>query len=331
METTYSIECQVEQRCSVEIGRWQNVAEKYTSLMRTVAIVDSAVADREAIYELFNEVIVVDGGESIKSLSVAGGLLQQLCDIGVDRQSVLVAIGGGTVTDVVGFVAATYMRGISCVFFPTTLLGQVDAAIGGKCAVNMGGYKNMVGAFALPKQVVCDTSWLASLPEREWRAGMAEVVKTAIIGDVALFELLENKTLNNFRNDADLCSEIVARCVAVKCDIVRRDLREAGERRLLNLGHTIAHAIESLSQEFSHGEAVAMGIVYASRKAVERGVLAPDVAELIESLLQRYDLPTELPLAEGALLEAVAHDKKSINGTPRWVLPTAIGRCIVEK
>lgn len=331
MGTTYSIECQVEQRCSVEIGCWQNIAEKYTSLVRTVAIVDRAVADRGAIYELFNEVIVVDGGESIKSLSAAGGLLQQLCDIGVDRQSVLVAIGGGTVTDVVGFVAATYMRGISCVFFPTTLLGQVDAAIGGKCAVNMGGYKNMVGAFALPKQVVCDTSWLASLPEREWRAGMAEVIKTAIIGDAALFELLENNTLNNFRNDADLCSEIVARCVAVKCDIVRRDLREAGERRLLNLGHTIAHAIESLSQEFSHGEAVAMGIVYASRKAVERGVLAPDVAERIESLLQRYDLPTEIPLAEGALLEAVAHDKKSINGTPRWVLPTAIGRCIVEK
>lgn len=331
MGTTYSIECQVEQRCSVEIGCWQNIAEKYTSLVRTVAIVDRAVVDREAIHELFNEVIVVDGGESIKSLSAAGGLLQQLCDIGVDRQSVLVAIGGGTVTDVVGFVAATYMRGISCVFFPTTLLGQVDAAIGGKCAVNMGGYKNMVGAFALPKQVVCDTSWLASLPEREWRAGMAEVIKTAIIGDAALFDLLENKTLNNFRNDADLCAEIVARCVAVKCDIVRRDLREAGERRLLNLGHTIAHAIESLSQEFSHGEAVAMGIVYASRKAVERGVLAPDVAERIESLLQRYDLPTELPLAEGALLEAVAHDKKSVNGTPRWVLPTAIGRCIIEK
>lgn len=331
MERSYTIECQTEQKSGVKIGNWQSIAEMYTTFMRTIAIVDKAVADMECIHELFKDVIFVDGGESIKTLTSAGELLQQLCDVGVDRQSVLVAVGGGTVTDLVGFVAATYMRGVRCVLIPTTLLGQVDAAIGGKCAVNMGGFKNMVGAFALPSQVVCDPSWLTSLPEREWRAGMAEVIKTAIIGDEELFRTLEQTTLDDIRQSAALTEEIVARCVAVKCDIVQRDLRESGERRLLNLGHTLAHAIESLSEEFSHGEAVAVGIAYASRKAVKMGVLAPELAVRIERLLQRYDLPTELPLAEEALLEVVAHDKKTVNGTPHWVLPTEIGKCIVKK
>ncbi len=331
MKRTYTIECQTEQKGSVEIGSWQNVAQMYTTFMRTIAIVDTAVADREELPEIFPEMITIEGGEECKNIELATELWNMLCEMEVDRQCVLVGIGGGTITDLVGFVAATYMRGIRCVLIPTTLLGQVDAAIGGKCAINMGGYKNMVGAFALPSTVVCDSSWLTTLPDREWRAGMAEVIKTAIIGDEELFELLEQKSINEVRQDVTLLEDIVARCVAVKCGIVERDLRESGERRLLNLGHTYAHAIESLSSEYSHGEAVAVGLVLAARKAVEIGVLDRKTADRIVALVERYDLPTETPIPIDELLPAILHDKKMQSGAIHWILPTKIGACIVKK
>ena len=331
MQRTYTIECQTEQMGSVEIGSWQNVAEKYTAFMRTIAIVDTAVADRDDLPEIFPEMITIEGGEEAKNIELATELWKMLCEMEVDRQCVLVGIGGGTLTDLVGFVAATYMRGIRCVLIPTTLLGQVDAAIGGKCAINMGGYKNMVGAFALPSTVVCDPSWLTTLPEREWRAGMAEVIKTAIIGDEELFELLEQKNLDEVRQDAALVEEIVTRCVAVKCGIVERDLRDSGERRLLNLGHTFAHAIESLSSDYSHGEAVAVGLTLAACKAVEMGVLDEGVAARIVALVERYNLPTSVDIPTDDLLPAILHDKKMQSGAIHWILPTKIGACIVKK
>lgn len=330
MERIYTIEYQTEQKGRVEIGSWQSVAKKYATFMRTIAIVDRAVADREEIAEIFPEMITIEAGEGIKSLEVVAELWQMLCEMEVDRQCLLVAIGGGTITDLVGFVAATYMRGIRCVLFPTTLLGQVDAAIGGKCAINMGGYKNMVGAFALPSQVVCDPSWLATLPEREWRAGMAEIIKTAIIGDKELFELLEQKSLSDVRQDATLLGEIVTRCVAVKCGIVQRDLCESDERRLLNLGHTFAHAIESLTEELSHGEAVAVGLAMSARKAVEMGVLDENTASRIVALVERYDLPIESPIPAEELYSAMLHDKKTQQGIIHWILPTQIGHCIIQ-
>jgi 3-dehydroquinate synthase len=231
----------------------------------------------------------------------------------------------------VAFVASTYMRGVKFVLVPTTLLGQVDAAIGGKCAINMGGYKNMVGLFSLPNDVVCDAAWLATLPKREWRAGMAEVIKTAIIGDEELFEILEQKGLEEVRQDVALVEEIVARCVAVKCGIVQRDLCESGERRLLNLGHTFDHAIESLSGEYSHGEAVAVGLVLAARKAVEMGVLDESTATRIVALVERYGLPTSVDIPTEELLPAILHDKKMQGGSIHWILPTRIGECIVKK
>ena len=330
MERTYRIECQTEQKGSVVIGDWQRSAEMYTTFVRTIAIVDSAVADRVEIGDTFHEMITIEGGEECKNIELATELWQMLCEMEVDRQCVLVGIGGGTVTDLVGFVAATYMRGIRCVLIPTTLLGQVDAAIGGKCAINMGGYKNMVGAFALPLQVVCDPSWLATLPEREWRAGMAEVIKTAIVGDAELFGLLEQKSLDEVRQDAALVEEIVARCVAVKCGIVQRDLRESGERRLLNLGHTWAHAIESLTSDFTHGEAVAVGLVSAAKRACEEGLLGGEDAERICRVVARYGLPTKVNFSDEELAEAMAHDKKCAEGKVRFVLPTGIGSCVVK-
>ena len=325
MERNYKIAHEGGKECCVRIGGWEQVIEPYTTFVRTIAIVDEAVARNFDLFEHFSEVLTIGGGEGSKSLETAAGLWQTLIEMGVDRQAVLVGIGGGTITDLVGFVASTYMRGVKLILLPTTLLGQVDAAIGGKCGINLGGYKNMVGTFNLPSNVVCDPLWLSTLPEKEWRAGMAEVIKTAILGDAELFELLENTTLDEVRSDAELCGQIVARTVAVKCRVVNDDFRESGVRRVLNLGHTLAHAIESLTREFSHGEAVAVGLAYVSKMAVEQGALSEEDCGRIVAILERYGLPTITNLPEDELHEAMLHDKKNSNQQIKWVVPTGIG------
>lgn len=325
MEHNYTITHQEGKQCHITIGSWEPKMELYGAFTRTIAIVDERVAREFELAERFPEMITVVGGEGCKSLEVAQGVWEMLVEMGADRQTVLVGIGGGTVTDLVGFVAATYMRGVRAVLLPTTLLGQVDAAIGGKCGLNLAGLKNMVGAFCLPKDVVCDPEWLSTLPEREWRCGMTEVIKAAIVGDAELFELLENSTLDEVRRDAALCGQIVARAVAVKCGVVNEDFAEGGVRRVLNLGHTIGHAIEACTSEVSHGEAVAVGIAEVARMAVERGVMSGEDCARIVALLERYGLPTTTHLPNEKLHEALLHDKKNRDGKVGWVLPTGIG------
>ncbi len=332
MERNQIISFVGQQECCVRIGRWDETLAERGASVRTIAIIDRKVWEAHgATFDHFEEQILVEGGEENKSIEGAKTLWERLIEMRADRKTRLLGIGGGTVTDLVAFVASTYMRGVDFFLVPTTLMGQVDAAIGGKCAVNMGGYKNMVGLFSLPREVVCDVRLLASLPEREWRAGLAEVVKTAIIGDVELFELLEQTSLDDIRHNVLLAEGIVARCAAVKCGIVQRDLRESGERMLLNLGHTFAHAIESLSREYSHGEAVAVGVVLAARKAVEKGVLEAATADRIVALVERYGLPVSVDVPIEELLPAMLHDKKRQGGAIHWILPTQIGHCIVKK
>lgn len=297
---------------------------------RVVAFVDAEVDAVYNISELIPESIIIPGGEENKNLELATMMWQELVESMADRQTFLLGVGGGVVCDLVGFVASTYMRGVRFGLVPTTLLAQVDAAIGGKCGVNMGGYKNMVGAFAPAEFVLCDASLLASLPVREFRAGLSEMIKAAVIGDGELFEMFEKSTFEQMRADSELLGSMVARSVAVKCEIVRRDPYEKGERRLLNLGHTWAHAIESLSTDYTHGEAVAVGMVCATREALRRGVIAPEDAERIVAVVERYGLPTSVDIAEEQLLEVMAHDKKCSEGEVRFVLPTGIGSCVVE-
>lgn len=296
---------------------------------RVVAFVDAEVDAEYNISELIPESVIIPGGEENKNLELATMMWQELVESRADRQTFLLGVGGGVVCDLVGFVAATYMRGVRFGLVPTTLLAQVDAAIGGKCGVNMGGYKNMVGALAPADFVLCDATLLSSLPDREFRAGLAEMIKAAVIGDAELFELFENHTFEQLREDAGLLGEMVARSIAVKCDIVARDPYENGERRLLNLGHTWAHAIESISTDYTHGEAVAVGMVYATRKAQSCGMISPEEAERIVAVVERYGLPTTVVLADDALAEAMTHDKKSTDGLLHLVLPTRVGKCVV--
>ena len=295
---------------------------------RVIAIADSRVSHICGAHEK----IIVEAGEKHKTLTTADRIWRELVERGAGRDCFIVGIGGGTVTDIAGFVASTYMRGVQFGFVPTTLLGQVDAAIGGKNGVNLDGYKNMVGAFAQPQFVLCDPALLRTLPDREFRSGLAEVVKAAVVGDAKLFELLESSDFEKLRGDDTLLTEVIARAVQVKVNIVERDEREAGERRKLNLGHTFGHAIESLSHDYLHGEAVAAGIAIASMMAVRAGLLCPTDRSRIERLLERLGMPLRTELPVESLLAAIRKDKKCESGDAiRFVFPTGIGSCDVRR
>lgn len=275
-------------------------------------------------------VLLIGQGETAKTLRTVEELYRGLIALGVDRSWRVVAIGGGIVTDVAGFAASTYMRGLRFGFVPTTLLSQVDASVGGKNGVNVDGYKNMAGLFNQPDFVICDASLLHTLPEREFRAGMAEVVKAAVIADAALFERLEQVPLATLRNDEHLLEEIVASAIRVKAQIVEADEREQGERRKLNLGHTLAHAIEKSTSKMNHGEAVAVGLHLATHMALRLGKLAPSEAERIDTLLRQLGFVLEPPVEINRLLKEVSKDKKAEGEKIHFVLPTSIGTCRVE-
>ena len=250
-----------------------------------------------------------------------------------DRSLQIVALGGGVVTDIAGFAAATWMRGVSWVSVPTTLLGMVDASVGGKTAVDLPFAKNCVGAFWQPRRVFCDIDQLESEPERGYRSALAEVVKTALLGDAALFELLEGERQRLKSFDADLVQELVHRCISVKASVVSRDEREGGLRAALNLGHTVGHAIESVGGfgHHTHGEAVSLGLVAALRIGVALGVTPAELERRGVALLSDLGLPTALadePLDEAAKL--LGHDKKRGGNTVKFVLCPEPGRVTFE-
>jgi 3-dehydroquinate synthetase len=257
--------------------------------------------------------LALPGGEGAKTAATWQRVIDALVAEGLDRAGVVVAFGGGALLDVAGFAAATYVRGIRWVAVPTTLLAQVDAAHGGKTAIDHPAGKNLIGAFHAPAAVVCDTDLLATLPEREVRSGLAEVVKHAVIGAPALLD----------RVGRDDPAAFVEEAAAVKLAIVARDPREKGERRLLNLGHTLGHALERASgYSLSHGEAVALGLRAACRIA-ERHCAFRDRAA-VEAALDRCGLPSRAALPFEAL-GALRHDKKRAGGRLLWVLPVALG------
>ncbi|MBR4027996.1 MAG: 3-dehydroquinate synthase [Alistipes sp.] len=273
--------------------------------------------------------IIIGSGEAIKSLQTIEMIYSRLMAMGADRSTFLLGIGGGIVTDITGFVAATYMRGLEFGFVSTSLLGQVDASVGGKNGVNVGGYKNMVGTFLQPRFVVSDVEMLRTLPRREFRAGMAEAVKSAIVGDAELFEFIERYAEDKLYTDVEALQNIVSRSVAVKSAIVAEDEREAGRRRVLNLGHTIAHAIEKSTHELNHGEAVAVGLSMIAHASAKLGMMLEGDAERVDALLAKLGFELELPVSLTNVLREVRYDKKKRNNILRVVLPESIGCCKV--
>ncbi len=277
------------------------------------------------------ERIVIGEGEENKTLQTMESIYTQLIEMGADRKTFLLGFGGGIVTDITGFVAATYMRGVDFGFVSTTLLSQVDAGVGGKNGVNLGGYKNMVGTFNQPRFVICDISLLKTLSDREVRAGLAEITKSAIIADTELFEMLEGISFEALQQDVELLSRAVIASVRVKAAIVELDERESGERRKLNLGHTFAHAIEKLSREMIHGEAVAVGMMIATKMSLNLSLISAEDAERIVKIHETLGFNLTPPLPVEELFRAIHKDKKAEEGYIYMVLPRTIGDCEVRK
>lgn len=261
-------------------------------------------------------------GEEHKTLQTYGEILNFLCENEFDRGDLVVALGGGVTGDLAGFAAASYRRGCGFAAVPTTLIAAADASVGGKTGFDLPGGKNQAGCFYQPLAVLCDTETFSTLPECELRCGLAEIVKTAVLFDRALFDSLKD---GDALSHAD---ELLAKCAAYKGAIVERDEFERGERRLLNLGHSFGHAVERCSgYTLPHGEAVAIGLAMIARAAAVRGLCAEADAREIAALLRALGLPTESPFSAEALFEALKTDKKRAGGTLCLVVPRAIGRC----
>ncbi|WP_440054381.1 3-dehydroquinate synthase [Pseudoalteromonas sp. T1lg65] len=274
---------------------------------------------------------VIPDGEQYKSLTwfekISAFLLEHNCG----RDTCLVALGGGVVGDLTGFVAACYQRGVPFIQIPTTLLSQVDSSVGGKTAVNHALGKNMIGAFYQPKAVFIDTDTLNTLPAREFAAGMAEVIKYALIYDADFLEQLNELHPKLSQLDTSSLQYVIHKCCAIKAEIVAQDETEAGLRALLNLGHTFGHAIEAQMGygNWLHGEAVAAGMVLAVKLAARRGDLTQQQVEQITKVIEKYDLPTLPPSQMNAeqFLSHMRKDKKNKQGRIRFILPTQLGRC----
>lgn len=270
-------------------------------------------------------------GEQHKTLASVQRALETALAAGLDRKSKLVALGGGVTTDMGGFTAASYLRGVSWLSLPTTLLSMVDASVGGKTGVDLGEAKNAVGAFWQPSAVLCDVDYLETEPERGYRGGLAEAVKTALIGDPELFELLEREAAGIAARDPELLTDIVRRCIRVKARVVSADPREAGLRAVLNLGHTVGHAVEAQAgfERLTHGEAVSLGLVAALRIGQELGHTPEDLAARTRALLDKLQLPTAIeqePLAEAA--ELIGHDKKRAGSQVNFVFAQGVGNVV---
>jgi len=273
---------------------------------------------------------VVPAGEASKSIERAVDLIDLLIDRRADRRGLVVAVGGGVVGDLAGFVAATFARGVPLVMVPTTLLAQVDSSVGGKVAVNRPKAKNIVGAFHQPAGVWIDTQTLESLPIRELRCGLAEVIKYGVILDASFLDGLERDLEALLEREAEPTRRVVAHCCRLKAGVVAEDEREqTGRRAVLNFGHTIGHAIEAVAGyagDFRHGEAVAVGMIAEARLAERLGWIGPEATDRLRSLIDRAGLPTRAPgLDPAALLRAMRLDKKNQAGRIRFVLPRAWG------
>ncbi|MEJ5359690.1 MAG: 3-dehydroquinate synthase [Desulfobacterales bacterium] len=311
--------------CRLLVGGRLEDLESLSGGARRIVFADETVLRLHGKRIPAGPVVVVGAGEEAKTLANAGRLYEELLRLEADRDTFLVGIGGGVVCDVTGFVAATYLRGLRVGFAPTTLLAQVDAAIGGKNGVNLHGYKNLVGTIRQPEFVLCDLELLATLPPGERRNGLAEVVKHALIADAGLFDYLEENAAAAAALDPRVTPRLVGDSITVKAAIVARDEFETGDRRLLNFGHTFGHALEKAAG-VPHGEAVSAGMAVATGISVARGMLAADEAERVLRLLDALGLPRRIGADPERLFEGLRKDKKRSGGRIRFIFLERIGK-----
>jgi 3-dehydroquinate synthase len=314
----------------VLIGR--NLMEKLQDItrQRPILIVDDNVYKLHTIKFNGFSCITVPAGEKQKTLSFAEDVMRQMIRLEADRDAFLVGVGGGLVTDLAGFVASVYMRGIKFGFVSTTLLGQVDASIGGKNGVNLDGYKNMIGAFRQPEFVLCDLELLNTLDTKEMTSGFAEVIKYGAIRDSDLFSYIENHLEEILHRNPTALEKIVTVSARIKAGIVQSDPTETGERKLLNFGHTFGHAIEKLTG-LLHGEAIAIGMVLAARLSVKMGFLDKNESFRLEQAIHAAGLPDKTDVPPAELFDALLKDKKRSGGHIFMVLLKRIGDAFIHK
>lgn len=276
---------------------------------------------------------ILPAGEQNKTLASIAGFYSDMVKAGLDRKSLIVALGGGVPGDMAGFAAATYMRGIKFIQIPTSLLAMVDSSVGGKTGVDLPEGKNLIGAFLQPEMVIIDTTMLKTLPERELRCGLAEIVKYGVIIDDKLFSRLEKNIDKLNSMDLNFYASIIAECCKVKARIVSQDEKESGIRAVLNYGHTFGHAVETVSDyNVGHGEGVSIGMCMAADMAVSLKLMEPEAAQRQEDLLLALKLPTRISEYDPEkIIAAMSRDKKSENGTPVFIVPRRIGMVSIEK
>ena len=311
------------------------IGQGFDDLITLLPTQRAVVIADDTVYRLYGQrfpdlpILRLMSGEGIKTLETIQELARGLADLQADRSWFVLGIGGGIVCDLAGFVASTYMRGVRFGFVPTTLLAQVDASVGGKNGVNLDGYKNMLGVFSQPEFVLCDPEVLQTLSEEDFRSGLAEVVKHAAIADAELFQFMERNTAAILGRDQEILKHLVLRSVHIKAGVVTEDERETGLRRILNFGHTIAHALEKVTGT-AHGRAVSMGMVAAARLSVHQGFLPAQEARRLQSLLQALCLPTEMDVQADELVAALGRDKKRSGDDLHYVFLQSLGQAFVQ-
>ena len=309
--------------------QWEHVS---TMIPETgvVIITDDNVRDLYGHHFPQFPVFSVKPGEESKKLSVIERLASQLLSSGIDRSGFILAIGGGVVCDIAGFLASVYMRGIRCGFISTSLLSQVDASTGGKNGVNLGAIKNMIGIIRQPEFVICDTRMLLTLTEEEFLSGLSELIKTAIIGDRVLFEIIEKSHDDILKRSPDLLTMLVTKAVNFKAMVVSEDEKETGLRRILNFGHTFGHAFE-LKLGIKHGFAVAAGMELATLFSLEKGYLSKEESERIIDILKKIGLLGKDYLTVGEVEKLITHDKKKAGSSIHFIYAEGIGQAVVKK
>jgi 3-dehydroquinate synthase len=273
--------------------------------------------------------VTIPSGESYKTLQTVEEIYRELVKLEADRATLMIGVGGGLATDIAGYVASTFLRGTPFGFISTTLLGQVDASIGGKNGVNLDGYKNMIGTIRQPSFVWCDLSLLGTLSHREYVSGIAEVIKYGFICDLPFLEYLEGHMESLLKQDVGVLEHVVANSVSIKADVVQRDEKESDIRKILNFGHTIGHAIER-NHSFLHGEAIGVGMVLAARLSYQQGLLTTSEVDRVERMVLSAGLPTHLKLDPEEIYQNIRKDKKRSGDDIHFVLLKGLGNTIIR-
>jgi len=303
--------------------------EELTKKENTIIITDENVYHQHHAKFAGWKIIVLKAGEQHKQQAAVDEIIQQLIAFEADRKTFIVGVGGGVVTDITGYAASIYMRGLKFGFIPTTILASVDAAIGGKNGVDVGVYKNLAGLIKQPAFLLFDYSFLDTLPKEQWVNGFAEIIKHACIKDAELFSFLESRSLESFQSDKKLLDKLIQRNVNIKTTVVVNDEFETGDRKLLNFGHTIGHAIENI-YTLLHGHAISIGMVAAAILSEKINHFSPGEKHRIEKLLHQYHLPIQLHFDKAKIWEVLKMDKKRVSNEMNFILLNKIGEAVVK-